>query len=311
MFKNLPSKILALILAAIFWIFVVSFENTFYKLPEDVPITVFNQSQDLALASELGHVRLILRTEDSVVLKTISASDFEAYIDLKNAGAGFSRASVSVTSKNPRVSVLKIEPGEIEIELEPIRQKTVSLASDVKGQVAKGFRLDSVKLTNANISISGAESLLKRIVSAKAEIILDGTENKTLIKKTVIKIYDNEGKILEGLKVEQKEVLATFNIIETENSKQIGIKAKFSGTAPGGGVVKNVEIEPSVVSINGLKTVLDAVEAIETEPIDLKNAEKSFEKKVKLVLPQGVSLAGNEASEAVVKVQIEQQPSAN
>ena len=105
--KNLRFKILALVFAAIFWVFVVSMENTFYKLPDAVPVHVFNQAEDLALASEIGSVSLMLRADETVALKTLSAGDFEAYIDLKSAGAGMRNVSVFVTSKNPSVSVLK------------------------------------------------------------------------------------------------------------------------------------------------------------------------------------------------------------
>ena len=84
--KNLRFKILALVFAAIFWVFVVSMENTFYKLPDAVPVHVFNQAEDLALASEIGSVSLMLRADETVALKTLSAGDFEAYIDLKVRG---------------------------------------------------------------------------------------------------------------------------------------------------------------------------------------------------------------------------------
>ena len=139
--KNLRFKILALVFAAIFWVFVVSMENTFYKLPDAVPVHVFNQAEDLALASEIGSVSLMLRADETVALKTLSAGDFEAYIDLKSAGAGMRNVSVFVTSKNPSVSVLKIEPSEIEVELEPVEEKLVSLEASIKGEPAHGFSI--------------------------------------------------------------------------------------------------------------------------------------------------------------------------
>ncbi|MBI4994160.1 hypothetical protein HZC21_00740 [Candidatus Peregrinibacteria bacterium] len=306
MLKNLHFKILALVFAAIFWAFVVSMENTFFKLTETVPIKVFNQSEDLALTSDLGNVELILRADDSVVTKTLSASDFEAYVDLKNAGAGNFKTSVFVTSKNPRVSVLKIEPAEVEIELESVEEKTIAVSSAVKGEPANGFELKSAKLSVQAITVSAASSVLKKIGQAKAEIKLRGTEEEDFEAEANVKVYDREGNILEGVFVKTEDVKIAVKIIETESVKQVGIKANLVGEAENM-TVKKVEVNPAVVLVQGQKEVLGKIEIIETEKIDLKGAQASFEKKVKIVLPTGVSLAEGEKAEVSVKVSVEKE----
>lgn len=304
MFRNIHLKILALILAAIFWAFVVSMENTFFKLTETVPIKVFNQSEDLALVNDLGKVGLILRADDSVVIKTLGASDFEAYVDLKDAGAGNFKPSVFVNSKNPRVSVLKIEPSEVEVRLEPVEEKIIAVSPFVKGEPKKGFELKSAKLSAQVVQVSAAQSVLQKINQAKAEIKLKGDEEEDFEADANVKIFDSEGNILEGVKVKTENVRIAVKIIEIETVKQVGVKANLEGAAENI-VVKKVEINPAVVGVAGIKEVLNKIEILETEKIDLKGISASFEKKVKLVLPDGVSLAEGEKWEVVVKVEIE------
>lgn len=310
MLKNLRFKILALIFAAIFWVFVVSMENTFYKLPDAVSVHVFNQAEDLALANEISAVSLMLRADESVALKTLSAGDFEAYVDLKNAGAGVRKVPVFVTSKNPSVSVLKIEPSEVEVELEPVEEKIVSLEASVKGEPAHGFSIKSSKLSSSVVTVSGAQSVLKRIANVKAEVKLDGTEDKDQEKSATVKIYDRDGKILEGVDVKTEDISIFLKIIEIESFKQVGIRADLA-VAPdesgstGGVVVKNVVIDPLVINVKGLKEALNKLEILSTEKIDMKGISASFEKKVKIILPDGVSLAEGEKGEVIVKVEIE------
>lgn len=304
MLKNLHFKILALVFAAIFWAFIVSMENTFFKLTEQVPIKVFNQSENLALTNDLGKVGLILRADDSVVIKTLSASDFEAYVDLKDAGAGNFKASVFVTSKNPRVSVLKIEPSEVEVGLEPVEEKIIAVFPSVRGEPKKGFELKSAKLSAQAVQVSAALTVLKKIGQAKAEIRLKGDEEEDFEAEPNVKVYDSEGNILEGVKVKTENVRIAVKIIEVESVKQVGIKANLEGAAENI-VVKKVEINPAVVGVAGIKEVLNKIEILETEKIDLKGISASFEKKVKVVLPDGVELAEGEKGEVVVKVEIE------
>lgn len=304
MFKNLHLKITALVLAMIFWIFVVSLENTFFQFPSGIDVQAFNLAEGLALASKPGQVALALRAQDQVNPKTLSAGDFEAYIDLRNVGAGKRKVPVSVTSKNPQISVVRIVPSEIEVEIEPVRERIVNILPEVVGEPANGFVVESIKLSQNSVKISGAESLLQKISTAKARAALDGNEKANSSKTVEIKAYDRNGIALEGLEIKQSGIEAFVSISQSEGAKQIGVKARLVGAVENG-VVKKVEVDPGVVSVTGLRDALESTMAIETEAVDLKEFEIAPEKKVKLVLPQGLQLAKGQSAEVTVKVTIE------
>lgn len=305
MLKNLHLKILSLVLAMFFWIFVVSLENAFFEMPDEISIQVFNLAPELALSTKLPSVRLTLRASDPVALRRLSPADFEAYIDLRNIGAGDRLVPILVTSKNPQVSVVKSQPAEIEVVIEPVRQKLVTVVAEVKGQPAKGFRVDLLKLSHETVAVKGAASLLTQISTAKALVALDGNETENISKKVIVKIFDASGTVLEELKIEE-EVSVRLTIVEVSNSKQVGVKAKITGAVVNG-VVKRIEVSPGVISVKGTKEALSQLEIVETEAIDLNSAAASFEKKVRVVLPEGVILEEGEKGEVVVKVEIEKQ----
>lgn len=307
MMKNLHLKIAALLLATIFWMVIVSLENTFYQFPGEVPIQVFNQAQNLALASKLGTVHLAIRAQDPVLVHTLSTKDFEAYVDLRNVGEGVRRVPVLVTSKNPQVSVLRIDPSELDITLEPVREKLLALKLVVSGEPAKGFRLESSKLSQNTVTVSGAESWLKNIGEVRALVALTGTENEHETKDAVIKIYDRLGVEISGLKIKDQNVSVDLNIIETSSTKDVGVHANFVG-AIANGSIKKIEVEPGVMSVAGSRDALEKVEVIETEPIELKDvpaSAQSYEKTVKVLLQQGVSVVAGGKAEVKVKLEIE------
>ena len=139
MLRNIPLKILSLVLAVIFWFFVLSLENNFYKVPFEIPVQVFNISSELALSSPLPNVSITVSSQDSGALRKLSVEDFEAYVDVRAAGAGSHLLTVLVTSKNPQISVMRVDPDEMEIALEPVREKLVAVVLEIEGEPAAGF----------------------------------------------------------------------------------------------------------------------------------------------------------------------------
>lgn len=304
MFKNLHLKFFALFLAALFWFFVVSLENTFFILPGKVSMQVFNQAPNLALASELPEVQLTLRSNDPVVLRTLTPSDFEAYIDLRAVGVGKRRVQVSVTSKHPQVNVLKISPSEIEVELQIIREKLVLLKTEVSGLPKSGYRVESIKLAQERTTISGAESVLERIAKVVAQVTLDGTEDVSMNKITTLAAYDAQGVVIEGIKFTEPTIEVALTIVEVESRKEVGIKPKFVGSVSNG-AVKKITVNPAIISVVGTKEILNALDQVETEVIDLSGVIESFQKTVKIVLPAGVELPKGQKDEVIVKVDID------
>lgn len=306
MFQNFHLKITAFILAILLWVVIVSTENRFYDLPTEVPVQVFNMAEEIALAGKVPGVKLALRTADPLLVAKLSAQDFDAYIDLRDVGVGHRKVPVSVTSKNPQVTIFKVEPREVEIDLEPVKQKLVRLTQKVSGAPAKGFRLDAVTLQPATVTVSGAESILKSITRADAVIRLGGGEQISVnIPNIHLDFFDAAGVLLEGIS-SKEDVSALLTIVGTQISREVGVKAIIKGSVKNG-VVKSVVVEPAVVNLLGEKAVLDTIMVIPTEDISIKTANVSFQKVVKLVLPPGVSLAPGTPNEVKVEVNIEAQ----
>lgn len=299
MFRNFPLKLFSLFLAILFWIFVVSLENTFVRFPSEIPVQAVNITEELALTSVLPAVRVALRTQDPGIARSLSASDFEASVDLRNIGAGSHKVAVNVASKNPKVSVLRIEPPEIEVAMEPVREKSIPLVSQVLGKPAPGFVLQEVTLGRTSISVSGAESVLSRLAYAKAETALSGAERESVSRKAVVKIYDRAGVLLEGVSAKEKDIEAVLKIKAEEITKMAVVRARIQGVLGEG---EEVSVLPAEVSLKGSAEALALVEAVETEPVELSGLAVLGGKKVRLVLPKDIALAPGTPAEVTVEL---------
>lgn len=305
MLHNLPLKIFALVLAAFFWFFIVSLESRFLQVPGEVPIQTFNLAPTTALSSELGTAKIGVRVEDTLRAANLKPEDFEAYVDLSDAGVGRSTVRVSVSSKNPSVSVVRIEPREVEVIIEPLRERLSKVSARVIGAPANGYAVESISLTPASVSVLGADAQLKRIARAEAVIKLEGAETASFTTGQLnVVFYDSSGSAMGGVQIKETALTAAVAIVATKLVKQIGVRATFSGS-PQAGFVKGVEVIPALISVTGSKEKLEAVSAVETEPVDLSKESASFEKNVRIALPEGISMAEG-GSTVTLKVTIEQ-----
>lgn len=300
--RNLKLKLLALFFAIFFWIFVVSTENSFYTFPgseaEGIPIKAFNLSENLALEKELGNVRVTVRTTSDMYQK-LSEADFEAYIDFSGKEAGEYVSDIAVTSKKPEITVLKVEPSQIETTLESVTSKTVDIAPEVKGKPAPNYEVGEIKLDVTTLKIMGPESVLNTLNEVKAEIELDGTEQENFEKTYRLKAFDGRGKEIDVIRMEENEVKASVIIREVLESKTVGVRANITGTE-GKVWVQKVIVDPATVLIKGEGKALEKVEYLETEEINAGNFQKTAERKVKIILPKGILLVNDR--DEIVKV---------
>lgn len=304
MFSNLRFKVLALVMAIFLWIFVVSIENTIVQLKDQLQLKVFNLGADLAIASELPKISLTIRSSDSVTATTLSADDFEAFIDLRNVGAGEHDVQVSVSSKNPQANVFKISPQKVTLTLEPIRQKKIPITVEVFGKPSDGLRVVATKPLQDSVNVKGAETAVATLGKAVAVVQLDGSEKENQAVTAVLSFRDRSGNEVENIVPEKTSVEVSLTFEATMTSKSVGISPLFKG-APRNGVVKNITVEPAIVRVQGEVRILEKLLQLETEEIDLDDVTGDFEKKVDVKLPAGVQVDPRDEGKITVRVDIE------
>lgn len=184
LFKNIQIKILAIVSALLLWLFVVAVENYVYLYPTELPVKVINLGQNVSVANELSKVKVRYKASDNTVA-SVNSNEFELFVDAQNLNEGNYYLEVNYISKNPKVTIVSIEPSNLGLDLEAITSKEIKLKTEVSGSPAKGFEAKVVKLSNDTIKISGAASVLSKIAELPIKINVDGTENADFSRKII------------------------------------------------------------------------------------------------------------------------------
>lgn len=301
MFRNLHLKLFALGLSFLFWMFVVSIENVFTVLPHEIHIQSLNVSDDLAFASELPTVKVTIRAESADFFRKLEPSDFMATIDLEDFGAGEHSVEVSVESRKEDVRVTRIQPAEVTVKLESVREELIPLTLELKGMPKSDYSVTETKLSQTFVRARGASSAFQKLGSAKAVITFDGLETESFVRKPELLIKDREGKEVTNLLLGDNEITVDVTIEQRKIQKQLPVKVITVGS-PVSSTIQRIEANPSSILIEGDKEKISGILVIETEPVNLAAASGIVKKKVKLVLPDG--LTALDASEAEVTIEI-------
>jgi len=302
MFKNLGLKFSALLLAIIFWAGVVSFKNNIRSFQDPVTIKPFNIAEDLTLGSDLGIVSLKLEVTQETYTD-LSVNDFEAYIDLKGLDAGEHNVSVQVTSKNPKVKVVKIEPNNITIKIEEITSKTLNLSVELKGNAAENFEAQDPVYELTEAEVKGPKNLVENVTEVKAIATLKGLEMSDIKSEISLFAYDENQNQLKDLQIIPPAVEVTIPVIQIQKYKTVGVRANLTGDLENGKhYVSKILVSPSTVVIQGNTNELKKIDYIETKEINIEGLEHNTLKRTKLILPYGINLQN--ASTVLVTIEV-------
>lgn len=167
MMKNFWIKAAAVLLATTLWVFVMSKGRTevLMEVPlmfRDVPVGL--QVRD----SDSMNVTVHLRGEESAVTG-VKSGDIKAYVTLGDARSGINHITITPSDiKAPAsVSVVKVNPAEIKVELEAIQKKTLPVVAVITGQPVTGFEVKSIVVTPAKVDVEGPISEMKPLREIK------------------------------------------------------------------------------------------------------------------------------------------------
>ncbi len=174
---NLPLKLVSLVLAVLLW-FVIAGEKT-SEMGLSVPVELQNFPKDLELTGDpVDTVEVRLRASPGIIQR-LTPGDVSAHIDLADAHEG--ERIVHLTPDSVRVpfgvTVVKISPSIITLNLERTLQKTVPVRPRLLGRPAPGYEVGEMTTEPAEVRIAGPKSRVQEVESAYTEpVSVEGAE---------------------------------------------------------------------------------------------------------------------------------------
>lgn len=265
-------KLLSLLLALFLWVYVVTAEAPQLERVLPIAVKVENLGDGLAVAQLPPSVSVRLRTP---VRMEIHPENLTASVDLKGLGEGSWTVPVSV-KPIPGVTLMETRPDSVNLLVEKVETKTLTVEIVYFGQLPQGFTLGpSSTIEPAAVSLKGPRSELQKAQRAVAPINLSQVRSQ-ISQTAIVQVVDPEGMTLTGQQAEPSTVNVSIPINLASLFKTVPIRADLRGALASGYLVKQILVNPSIATLEGTIGTLDRVSSLSTLPIPLNGQSADF-----------------------------------
>jgi len=169
--NNWVLKLLSLVFALVLWFFVIGERQL--EVGYAVPLQLKNVPPTLIVANEVPSLVDVRLSGPRTLLMRIGPNDINLSVDLKGLKPGvtsFKRLDEKLDIPTG-VKVTRLSPSFVDVKLDRIREKSVELRPDLKGDLPEGFRIAEVRINPSSVTVRGAESELKDVNAVLTEPI--------------------------------------------------------------------------------------------------------------------------------------------
>lgn len=303
--KNLPSLLLAMVLALAVWISAVTAADPIAarQYERAIPIEVVGQDPNLVLTSPIPDANNIKLSAPQSIWTQMQteANPVTAVVDLSGLAAGTHDVPVQIQVRLRPVQVVSTTPESITITLEPLETKTFAIELIQRGEPAVGFVAGTPAMNVDTATISGAQSQVERVERVRA--VLDNNEVRENISRTLtLQALDAGGAPVDTVTLSPASVTVEQNVTNRGGYRNVVVKVATTGLIASGYRLTNISVSPPAVTIFSTdpQLVNDLPGYVETASLDLTGARDDLDVNLPLELPPGVSVVG----EQTVAVQV-------
>ena len=328
LFQNMTLKMASLAGAIIIWLIIMNINDPVVtRIIYDVPVNVVNTSyiESMGLSYKISDgydtIAVTVRGNRSLV-ESLTASRFNVTADLTQIiSLETDPVMVPLTVYCPSVSSenLTASPRNINIDIEEMVSKEFVINATEAGTTpANGFEVGEMTVEPETVTIRGPGTLIDKIERVNAIVDVTGIRTDKDMEP-VIRITDKNGEQITDTQMSYLSMNVTeeeMNVHVTVYAVRSGVslKVETSGEPASGYTVGNIAVTPSTLSVVGSRAVLDMLEqngnvitiTADSGLVDVtdKVSDVSVKIDIRHILPEGLSLASQISTTAVVSVQI-------
>jgi len=299
-FTNIRSITLAFVLAVIVWISAVSASNPDVEktYPAPIPIEIIGQNPSLVPVGDVAEsVTLTLRAPQSVMEKLIGNPDLiHVFADLSGLDSGIHQVPLQVQIDARPVIVVKVDQPNLELTLEPLSSRVMNVELTIIGEPAVGYRLGESLIDPAEVVVSGPKSLMDQITNVRSQINVSNVRQNVETSVQPVPVNSRKQPVI-GVSLNPDSVQVTVPVAQQGGYRDLAVKAVVTGQVASGYRLTNITVTPPVVTAysSDPDQVIALPGFVETQLLDLNNAERNIETRLALVLPKGVVIVGEQS----------------
>jgi YbbR domain-containing protein len=216
--ENWILKLVSLTFALILWFFVMGERRL--EIGYAVPLELENMPAGMMVGNEVPSLIDVRISGPRAALMNLQPSDVRISVDLKDLQPGLTsfRRLEERLNLPSSLKVTRLSPSFVDVKLERIREKAVTIQPVLAGTPEQGYLIGSVRTTPQRVVVEGAESEIKDVAEITTETIdIEGARESFTL--TVPLVYRGKFTWLKDHKT--AEVQVTIEPISQEGEKQV------------------------------------------------------------------------------------------
>jgi YbbR domain-containing protein len=296
---NLSALILSIVLALVVWISAVTASDPNIELTRTVPIEIVGQEPDtLVVGSIPTQARVTMRAPSSVWDRMTSVENaVRTWIDLTGLGDGTHVVPVQIFIDEVfrPVRLISLTPESVTVTLEVLISKDFMVKLEVSGEPAVGYQAGLAARKPSVVTVTGPESIIAQVDSVVGAIDISDAD-ETIRTTLPLQAVDAQGENVPGVTITPTNVEVIQPITLLGGYRNMVVKVVTVGRVAAGYKMTNVSVSPPnvVVFSTDPQLVNNLPSFIETEPLDITGADDDIEALLSLILPEGVSIVGDD-----------------
>ncbi len=296
-------KILSIIVAIVMWLYVMNEQNPqITTMVREVPVKLQNLDESkFALKEDSAQFKVNVKVKGRrSLVADLKPDDINAEVNMRGRMEGDNLIRVDVTTP-PNVEFIDVLPREVMVTLDGIVEEQMPIVVDVAGIPTQGFAADKPMTKPQAVVVKGPRSMVNAVKKVSTRIDISD-KNSTVVSTLPIRVLDGQDKEQKGITFRPDVVEVTVPIVPVSN---VQVLPNIRGNPPEGYIIRDVRTDPPTITVTGSIDILNALQSINTEPINIEGKTSTVSADVKLILPKGITTFDEEIQSARVIVEIE------
>ncbi|MCY3573473.1 MAG: hypothetical protein OXG92_05735 [Chloroflexi bacterium] len=287
---NLLWLAVSLLLATGVWyIAVTSSDPIQQRRFSSVPIRFVDSDSAVMTSSSARTAIVTVQGSQASIPRLVEEIDVRA--ELSQLGPGTHTVPLQVmiapnTSDSIRRPVLRIQPRQIAVELEPIEARNMPIEIAVIAPPPIGFRHEEPQPAIDQVLVTSAASRMSQVAAIRGELDLS-TSRSPLEQEVLLYAVDADGDWLAGVMLSPQSARVAVRVSRRDDIRQFPVRPNILlNTLTEGFLFKDYSYDPASLFISGAPEQLaELSDTLLTERISLAGHQEKFEATVPILLP--------------------------
>ncbi len=289
--RNFLKKLIALIVAFFMWVYVMADQDPAINDSYVVPLTISNAPYEFIPLYDDKTVKLETRAPRSYFVK-YDANAFRVFANLEGLGEGEHTITPQVIMPQG-FELIEILPQTVNIKLDPLIEQQMPIEVTTSGTLPQDSSLKGMEKSMDAVTVVGPKTFVEQVAKVVGSVNLANNTSSFEVQIPMHAVDDKDNAITR--------VRVVPSVITISVEVESGIKRKIVPVVPeltvtDGWELTKITVEPAQIEISGVESAVNSVITLKTIPVTAQTGQRVFKSKLKLVVPEGISIKENEVS---------------